>query len=289
MINIKAAGVDGELTYKSFLFPSGEVGVKLDVIPKFFVDASRIKLLARINSSKDFIELAMVKDAIEREYRERYNDLDMPLIDVFIPKFPYAQQDRICNKGESLSVEVFARLVNSLNFNTVTILDPHSNVTPPLINRVKVITQLQLINRFHAFMNRVQSGNNVFLDPDFGARKKIEDIVKFFDRTEYIVGEKQRNLSTGEIIKTVVHCGDLGGKDVIICDDICLGGATFIEIAKVLKTKNVGKIVLFVTHGVFNKGVDHIFSGGIDEIWTTNSYDIDQVGTTCYDVSGLLF
>lgn len=272
MITITATGTNAELTYKSFLFPSGEVGVKLNVTPKFFTEAKRIQLWAPINGSNDFIELAMVQDAIEREYKERYNDLDRPLMDVFIPRFPYAQQDKLCDKGESLSIAVFAKLINGLEFNTVTILDPHSNVTPPLIKNVKVITQLQLINKFLSFMNRVQTGNNVFLAPDFGAIKKTESIVRFFERKEYILSEKDRDLTTGQIIKTIVHCGDLGGKDVIIVDDLCLGGATFLAIAEVLKTKNVGKIVLFVSHGVFNRGVDVLFDGGIDEIWTTNSY-----------------
>ena len=59
----------------------------------------------------------------------------------------------------------------------------------------------------------------------------------------------------------------------MIADDICVGGATFIALAKELKKKNAGKVVLFITHGVFSKGVDELFNSGIDEIWTTNSYN----------------
>lgn len=278
-----------QLLYKHFLFPSGEVGVKLCACPKFFVDSKKIKIIARINDSNDFIQLAMIKDAIENEYLNTYQDLDIPPIRAVIPKLPYAQQDRVTDRGESLSIKVFANLLNSLGFNSITILDPHSNVSPPLINKVKVVTRLAIINKFNHFVTRVIRGNNVFLAPDAGSISKTSEVAKFFERSFYVKTDKMRDLTNGKIIGTVVHCDDFEGKDIIICDDICLGGATFTEIAKICKTRNCGKIVLFVTHGVFNKGVDELFNNGIDEIFTTNSYqNIDNPKVNVLDIENIL-
>ena len=67
-------------------------------------------------------------------------------------------------------------------------------------------------------------------------------------------------------------------KDVVIVDDICDGGATFINIAKEVKNqyKNVdkhcqGKIYLIVTHGIFSKGFKEL-SKYFDGVYCTNSY-----------------
>lgn len=78
---------------------------------------------------------------------------------------------------------------------------------------------------------------------------------------------KKRNVKTGEITETTVHIDDLNGKDCYIVDDICDGGRTFIEIAKVLRRKNSGKIILMVSHGFFTKGKSVILKH-IDSIFT---------------------
>ncbi|MEI8631794.1 phosphoribosyltransferase family protein [Vibrio sp. PP-XX7] len=85
-----------------------------------------------------------------------------------------------------------------------------------------------------------------------------------------IQAQKLRNLKTGEIIKTEV-LGDVKGKKVLIADDICDGGRTFVELAKVLKSEGATEISLFVTHGIFSKGFE-VFAGLIDVIYTTDSF-----------------
>ena len=82
--------------------------------------------------------------------------------------------------------------------------------------------------------------------------------------------EKIRNVKNGEILETIVHKEDLGGHDAIIVDDICVGGRTFIEIAKILKKRNCGKITLMVSHGIFSNGLE-VFRDLIDEIYTKDA------------------
>jgi len=61
------------------------------------------------------------------------------------------------------------------------------------------------------------------------------------------------------------------GKDALIVDDICDGGATFIGLAKELLILGANSVSLFVTHGIFRSGTDIIFESGISKIITTNS------------------
>jgi ribose-phosphate pyrophosphokinase len=57
----------------------------------------------------------------------------------------------------------------------------------------------------------------------------------------------------------------------VITDDICDGGMTFIHVAQRLKALSAERVVLFVTHGIFSKGLG-VFDGLIDHFYTTDSF-----------------
>jgi ribose-phosphate pyrophosphokinase len=261
------------LNYKFFLFPAGEVGVKLDRSYTFFADRPNrnYTITAQLHNSNDVVSLAMIKDAIERE------DMDAK-IDLVCPYFPYARQDRKCDNGEAFALKVFANFINSLNFNSVTVYDPHSEVTPALINRVKVVTQLDILQVFSQFRDRITFGNAVFVSPDAGSNKKVSNLASFCNHNMFIRADKLRDLSDGRIKETIVYCDDLQRSDVVIVDDICDGGATFIALAEALRKKNCGKVILYVTHGIFSKGIDALLKNGIDEIYCTNSFTANWMG-----------
>ena len=46
------------------------------------------------------------------------------------------------------------------------------------------------------------------------------------------------------------------GRNCLIVDDICDGGGTFIPLAKKLKNAGAKTVTLYVTHGIFSKGLD---------------------------------
>ena len=92
-----------------------------------------------------------------------------------------------------------------------------------------------------------------------------------FQGKECSFGVKERNLKTGEIIKYDIVGGDMKGKDVIIVDDLCSGGGTFVEAAKALKEAGAKRVYLAVTHCELN-----IFNGAI----LRENSDIEKVYTT---------
>jgi len=274
-----------ELDVKTFLFPAGEVGIKIDF--NYILKHSIIEIKARIRNSNDFMYLAMAKNAINENPNCR---VFPPRVDLFLPYVPYARQDRVCNRGESFSLKAFAGLINSLGFDTVTILDAHSDVAPALFDRCINIKQLDIITRFEEFKNKIMDGGYMFVSPDAGGNKKTVDLAKYFGHKDFIRADKRRNLATGDILETIVYADDLTGKNVCIADDICDGGKTFIELAKVLKSKGANSVILYVTHGIFSKGIKVLTDAGIDHIYTTNSYqdqplgDYDDTKITIFDV-----
>lgn len=250
----------------TFKFPAGESGVSFSVDQP--VKDGKINGMITLLwlDNDDLINLMLLVDAVRREY-----DVELSLS---IPYFPYARQDRVCNKGESLSVKVIADIINSLNFKNVYVMDPHSDVVGAVLNNFKQVdvTQ-QIVSAFYETYDR--SKHNYLVSPDAGANKKVQKYAKAIcERTPHLDGiikaDKVRDTATGKITDTIVHCGDLGDANLLVVDDICDNGGTFIPLAERLRGITAGSVNLFVTHGLFNSGVDK-FYGIFDKIFTANS------------------
>jgi ribose-phosphate pyrophosphokinase len=193
----------------------------------------------------------------------------MILKKIIVPYVPFGRQDRVSVKGECFSLQVFANLINSLGAEVVEVTDPHSDVTTALIHNCQVKEQAEVLYPFFSDSKK----EFYLISPDAGALKKIYKLAEKLTQLQYnlqgiVECSKLRNVTDGKITGVMVHCGDLLGRDCYIVDDICDGGRTFIEIAKVLKTRNCGKIILMVSHGFFTKGLG-VFDNLIDEIYTS--------------------
>ncbi|WET00867.1 ribose-phosphate diphosphokinase [Flavobacterium sp. YJ01] len=243
-----------EIKFQSFTFSGGEPHIKIN--PDF--DPNRkITITHRLNSFNDLGLLCVTVDALRR--------MDVKIIDLFIPYFPAARQDRVMIPGEPLSVKVYADIINALQLSKVYVFDAHSEVTPALLNNSTVIPNYTFIKEV---LNRI--GENVkLISPDGGALKKIYKVSEFLGGVEVVECSKSRDVKTGKLSGFKVYEDDLNGMDCLIVDDICDGGGTFVGLAEELKKKNAGKLYLAVSHGIFNKGFEVL--NCFDGIFTTDS------------------
>ena len=235
------------LKYKCFPFSGGEVSVKLDPEETSFVYNINypFHIKAHITSPSQIMELCLLVDALRQSYGNMDINLDCPYL-------PYARQDRVCAQGESLSLKVFANILNALNFKTVTVADVHSDVALALINNVRNIPVEVTIRRF----DDIFTGNPILVAPDAGSIKKV---LKVAQKCNLVMAraDKIRDVETGDIIDTVVY-NLPSNKPVLVIDDICDGGRTFIELAKAMQERTAQPLSLYVTHGIFSKGLDEL-------------------------------
>lgn len=277
-----------ELSYNKKIFSGGEVHIRI-LKPEYFnfSQIDKVIITHRLNSSVNVMELLLATDALRQ--------LGIEIIDVIIPYLPYARQDRVCNVGEAFSLKLCTKLLNDQNYNSIITLNVHSNVSTALLNNCTNLNNEQFIYKtlrdyWYLKNNKVDStaefnqwycepkkDDFYIITPDVGGYHKTYDDAKRIKYTaEIIQSIKHRNMETGNIEFTHIYKDDFEGKDCLIIDDICDGGRTFIEIAKQLKTKNCGKIILLVTHGIFCNGYDEL-AKYFDVIYTTNSIkDIDN-------------
>jgi len=261
---INSYRIDGsyvqEHDYKSFTFNAGESHPTLDVSNIDFHYDGMVELIARISSGDDIIELLNIKNIIDKHFK--YHKKKLVLLYTM-----FSRQDRAANKGESEGLKVFCNLINTLQFDDVVTYDNHSEVTNALLNNNTEISQLELVQKI------VTEEYDYIISPDAGANKKAFKVSQFFN-IPMIQADKVRDTVTGEITGTIVHAdsSDLGDSKVLIVDDICDGGRTVIEIAKLLHENDTDEIHCYFTHGIFSKGLDVLFANYIDKIFTTNSF-----------------
>ena len=253
--NFKPFAAQPEIIFQNFTFSGGEPHIKIN--PDFDT-IQKVTLTHRLNSFNDLGLLCIAVDALRR--------MNVKNMELFIPYFPAARQDRVMIKGEPLSVKVYADIINGMQFDKVFVFDAHSEVTPALVNNCEVIPN-------HTFIEKVVKAieNEVkLISPDGGALKKIYKVSEFLGGVEVVECSKSRDVKTGRLSGFKVYNDDLQGADCLIVDDICDGGGTFVGLAEELKNKNAGKLYLAVSHGIFNKGFAVLDC--FEKIFTTNSF-----------------
>jgi ribose-phosphate pyrophosphokinase len=249
--------VPEDLKVESIRFPGGEVQIKVQSPP--ITAGSAFRITAYLDSSEAIMELLLLTDALRRLAADA-------AIALVCPYFPYARQDRVCAPGEALSVRVMADLINAQRYISVEIWDAHSDVTGALVERVRIVPALDFVRRLDAFNGPGQPP--VLVAPDAGAMKKVAEIAKALG-VEWVRADKSRDPKTGLITGTLVYSDPVGTRDFLIVDDICDGGRTFTALARVLRPLTDGKIMLYVTHGIFSAGYEPLLKE-IDVIFTAN-------------------
>jgi ribose-phosphate pyrophosphokinase len=268
MIEIISNNTKLPIAYEHFFFGGGEQHIKLN--QQDIADTCSATIWLQYGQDSEIWKLALIVDALRR--------VNVNILHLKIPYFPAARQDRVCVQGEPLTVKVFADFINSMNFEKVTIFDPHSEVTPALINNVEVIDNVEFVCKVLGEMNYrgSDSTKSVLISPDAGSNKKVANVAKYIYKTcmsviPVVRADKLRDVATGQIIETTVYADDLTGKECYIIDDICSKGGTFCALAKVLKDKGAEKVYLVVSHYEGTANVQMLKDSGIDLIFTTDS------------------
>ena len=236
------------------------------------------QIKASLNNSADVMDYLLLENVLLEQGSR---------LSVEIPYFPYARQDRICTQGQAFSLDLMTKLLNS---NTekflgqrqkIVVWDCHSPKTIELLRKntnfqeVINIEPIEIIQQSSTLMQILSADNTVLICPDAGAIQRTHAIANGINSQrqqaiDIIHCEKQRDPNTGKIRAIAVDSPDLTGKIAVITDDICDGGATFIGIAKQLRSLNCQNIILYVTHGIFSKGLA-VFDGLVDQVFTSNS------------------
>jgi ribose-phosphate pyrophosphokinase len=268
ILDLTGTDLQSTIQYKVSKFPDGQQTVDItSAHSHFFNTSTQFQIRSRMNDFKDLELIICATQALK--------NLGVTDIELYVPYFIGGRSDRLFQYGGvNYLKQVVGPIINSQGYSKVYVMDPHSDVLEAVINNFAKYTNYRLVK---FALENIDNKNDareriVLVSPDAGAYKKIFDVAKEFGIQNIITANKVRDLKTGNIIRTEIPTLDQH-KDLkyVIIDDICDGGRTFVELAKVMKdSRPTAKIYLVVTHGIFSKGLEEL-GDYFDGIFTTNS------------------
>jgi len=241
-------------------FPNGETKLNEQQINDILGGDSKALITFKYKSDGDLIKLLFIK---------KYLDQVKVNSDLHIMYMPYSRMDR--SEGNSaFTLKYIAEFINNLGFEYIHVLEPHSDVTPALLNNCK--SRFLSVDIFYDIKDKINFDDtkDYIYYPDAGAEKRLS---KMIGAPNQLVGFKHRDFQTGKITSLQVF-GDVKEKGfkAIMIDDLSSYGGTFILGAKQLRELGALEIYLVVGHCEESIYKGDIFKTDlIDKVFTTDT------------------
>jgi hypothetical protein len=154
------------------------------------------------------------------------------------------------------------------------------NVAKLVLDRVRHLDGCTIVSP-HCGQDLLQEVGSIFpIHPEILANEPSYDLILFPDASAErrfagripgiptLTCVKERDQVTGQIIRHEAPPIP-AGQTVLVVDDLCDGGRTFLEVADFIPDSK--KRDLYVTHGVFSGNAVERLLGAYDRIWVSNS------------------
>lgn len=255
------------MKYERIKYPDGQISAKITELDHNLP----IYITERINSYEDLMFIASLAEAIRFRGINNYH--------LWIPCLFGQRSDRRFSPMQSFDLKVICDVLNNCRFKSVTVFDPHSDISIAMLNAHKSTSLPHVDNTIHKLL-RYDNIDLVLVSPDAGAYKKVFDYGEG-SNLPVVAAVKHRDLE-GKVDLTFM--GNVKDKDCLIVDDLCDGGYTFVKLSEALKSQGAKRVFLYVSHGYFSKGFDEL-KKNIDHIFCTNSVkDIEDPFITQYKI-----
>ncbi|MCV3728651.1 ribose-phosphate diphosphokinase [Ureaplasma miroungigenitalium] len=222
-------------------FADGEVLVK----PKITVRHRRVVLIQSTSKPVNdaLMELLIAIDAMRRASAKSIN--------VIIPYFGYARQDRKASPREPISARLVAKLIEAAGANNVLTYDIHSNQQQGFYD----IPFDTLQGAWTLFKQYARDHNNnlsnvVVVAPDYGSVKRSREISMATNTGLAIVDKRRCGMNQVQINNIL---GEVKDKDCVLIDDMIDTGGTILGAAQLVRDKGAASVTIMATHGLFNK------------------------------------
>jgi ribose-phosphate pyrophosphokinase len=215
----------------------------------------------------NLMELFFFADALKR--------VEAKKIIAFIPYFGYARQNREHRAGESVSVNVVIRFLETVGFNEVYTFDIHDEGTEGIFSiPFKSLSTLPfLADKIKNYLAPTEVVSIV--SPDQGGVERARIFASAYfknSQEEIIVIEKKRDLNIAHQSETLDLYGNVAEKTCILVDDIITSGKTLINAADLCLKKGAKKVIAAIVHHDFSSSsLKRLEQSSIEKIFTTNT------------------
>ncbi len=214
--------------------------------------------------SDNFMELLLMIDAAKRASAENVN--------VIIPYFGYARQDRKDKPRVSIAAKLIANLLSAAGASRVMTFDLHADQIQGFFDIP--VDHLDGNYIFVPYLKSLGLSNIMFASPDVGGIKRARSFAKFFDAELAVCDKYRKEANKVESMRLI---GEVEGKDVVLVDDLVDTAGTICKAAALLKEKGAKSVRAVCTHPVLSgSAYDTIEKSVLDEIAVTDTIPLKQ-------------
>ncbi|MCB0489760.1 MAG: ribose-phosphate pyrophosphokinase [Cyclobacteriaceae bacterium] len=214
--------------------------------------------------SDNFMELLLMIDAAKRASAENVN--------VIIPYFGYARQDRKDKPRVSIAAKLIANLLSAAGASRVMTFDLHADQIQGFFDIP--VDHLDGNYIFVPYLKSLDLDNIMFASPDVGGIKRARSFAKFFDAELAVCDKYRKEANKVESMRLI---GEVDGKDVILVDDLVDTAGTICKAAALLKEKGAKSVRAVCTHPVLSgKAYENIDNSVLEELVVTDTIPLKQ-------------
>lgn len=268
-----AGEISAELNLKlgnatTTFLPDSEIHVILNEVVRehdvFFVQS----ITRPVNDS--IFELLLYLDAFRRASANKIN--------VIIPYFPYARQERMSKGREAISAKVIANLIEQQAATRVTFIDIHNPAIQGFFNIP--VDPISAVPILCDHLKKSDLSNAIIISPDVGRATLAGKYAERLKLPLAIMHKRRDDFSSTKVTHIV---GEVAGKRPIIIDDLITGGSILKQIDTLIDQGITEKVWLSITHPILlDSALDIIYNDPrIERVIVTNTIPLSERAQQC--------
>ncbi|QEH62403.1 ribose-phosphate pyrophosphokinase [Spiroplasma chinense] len=198
--------------------------------------------------NNNLMELLIAIDAFKRASAQKIN--------VVIPYFGYARQDRKAKGRQPITARLIANLIETAGANRVITVDLHSaqtmgffNVPTDNFSTAQTVAS-EIIDTI--IKDNLEPEECTLVSPDHGGLTRVHGVAKYTGNATNGIAVIAKRRPEPNKAEVEFILGDIKDKVCFVIDDMIDTGGTIINGAKALKEAGAKKIYLIACHGLFN-------------------------------------
>jgi ribose-phosphate pyrophosphokinase len=228
----------------------------------------------------NMMELLIMIDAFKRSSAAR--------ITAVMPYYGYARQDRKDKPRVPISSKLVADLLTAAGANRILTMDLHAGQIQGFFNIPvdHLFAAPVLVN----YLQKMKIADLTLVSPDAGGVERARAFAKRLNADLAVVDKRRVGANEAEVLHVIGH---VGGRNVVICDDMIDTAGTLVNTVDALRKKKAKRILACATHAVLSgPAVERLKKAPLDEIILTNTVALDKSkilpNMTFLSVAGLL-
>lgn len=195
-------------------------------------------------------------------------------INVVIPYFGYARQDRKAKPRQPITAKLVADLIQAAGANRCITVDLHASQIQGFFDiPIDDLTAIPMLGQYIKTL-KFNSEDIVVVSPDHGGTVRARNLAFILDAPIAIIDKRRPRPNVVEAQNVI---GDVKDKVCIVVDDICDTAGSLVAGCEILKKHGAKEIYAAVTHGVFSKtAVELIEESPINQFIVTNTIELSD-------------